>query len=171
MRAAPTTDPVQAAFIVLNRQARTALPYTCAKIVATLPIAMCKHSASDAAYAYESEMAVTEEMLAIAVETVPHFCCLVPKNARSHHRRRSGCGRQRDKMRDFRARPRAAGIRVSLFIDADEAQINAAAGSRRAVYRNPYRLLRQRRNRCGTGKRAGTYCQRRDPGGPSGAVK
>ncbi len=30
-------DPVQAA----NRKARTALPYTCAKIVATLPIAMC----------------------------------------------------------------------------------------------------------------------------------
>ncbi len=27
------------------------------------------------------EMAVTEEMLAIAVETEPHFCCLVPKNA------------------------------------------------------------------------------------------
>ncbi len=29
------------------------------------------------------EMAVTEEMLAIACETQPHFCCLVPeKNAR-----------------------------------------------------------------------------------------
>lgn len=28
------------------------------------------------------EMAVTEEMLAIAVETRPHFCCLVPENAR-----------------------------------------------------------------------------------------
>ncbi len=27
--------------LLLNRQARTALPYTCAKIVATLPIAMC----------------------------------------------------------------------------------------------------------------------------------
>lgn len=27
------------------------------------------------------EMAVTEEMLAIAVETEPHFCCLVPENA------------------------------------------------------------------------------------------
>ena len=25
------------------------------------------------------EMAVTEEMLAIAVETKPHFCCLVPE--------------------------------------------------------------------------------------------
>lgn len=33
-------DPVQAA-LLLNRQARTALPYICAKIVATLPIAMC----------------------------------------------------------------------------------------------------------------------------------
>ncbi len=41
----------------------------------------------------------------------------------------------------------AAGrIRASLFIDADEAQINAAAEVG-AVYRNPYRPLRQRRNR------------------------
>ncbi|XNM78889.1 pyridoxine 5'-phosphate synthase [Escherichia coli] len=28
------------------------------------------------------EMAVTEEMLAIAVETKPHFCCLVRKSVR-----------------------------------------------------------------------------------------
>ena len=28
------------------------------------------------------EMAVTEEMLAIAVETEPHFCCLVPEKRR-----------------------------------------------------------------------------------------
>ncbi len=34
---------------------------------------------------------------------------------------------QRDKMRDACARLAAAGIQVSLFIDADEAQINAAA--------------------------------------------
>lgn len=27
------------------------------------------------------EMAVTEEMLAIAVETKPHFCCPVPESA------------------------------------------------------------------------------------------
>lgn len=34
---------------------------------------------------------------------------------------------QRDKMRDACARTAAAGIQVSLFIDADETQINAAA--------------------------------------------
>ncbi|SUG92291.1 pyridoxal phosphate biosynthetic protein [Salmonella enterica subsp. enterica] len=34
---------------------------------------------------------------------------------------------QRDKMRDACARLAAAGIQVSLFIDADERQINAAA--------------------------------------------
>lgn len=46
------------------------------------------------------EMAVTEEMLAIACETQPHFCCPVPENARSHDRRRSDVAGQLDKMRD-----------------------------------------------------------------------
>ncbi|EAX9069023.1 pyridoxine 5'-phosphate synthase [Salmonella enterica] len=74
------------------------------------------------------EMAVTEEMLAIAVETRPHFCCLVPEK-RQEVTTEGGLdvAGQRDKMRDACARLAAAGIQVSLFIDADEAQINAAA--------------------------------------------
>lgn len=74
------------------------------------------------------EMAVTEEMLAIAVETRPHFCCLVPEK-RQEVTTEGGLdvAGQRDKMRDACARLAAAGIQVSLFIDADETQINAAA--------------------------------------------
>ena len=39
------------------------------------------------------EMAVTEEMLTIACDTKPHFCCGAGKTTGSDHRRRSGCGR------------------------------------------------------------------------------
>lgn len=115
------------------------------------------------------EMAVTEEMLAIAVETRPHFCCLVPEK-RQEVTTEGGLdvAGQRDKMRDACARLAAAGIQVSLFIDADETQINAAAEVG-APFIEIHKLLRQRRNRCGTGKRAGAYCQRRDPGGSPGA--
>ena len=74
------------------------------------------------------EMAVTEEMLAIAVETKPHFCCLVPEK-RQEVTTEGGLdvAGQRDKMRDACKRLADAGILVSLFIDADDAQIKAAA--------------------------------------------
>ena len=74
------------------------------------------------------EMAVTEEMLAIAVETKPHFCCLVPEK-RQEVTTEGGLdvAGQRDKMRDACKRLADAGIQVSLFIDADEEQIKAAA--------------------------------------------
>lgn len=47
------------------------------------------------------EMAVTEEMLAIAVETKPHFCCLVPEK-RQEVTTEGGLdvAGQREKMRD-----------------------------------------------------------------------
>ena len=47
------------------------------------------------------EMAVTEEILAIAVETKPHFCCLVPEK-RQEVTTEGGLdvAGQRDKMRD-----------------------------------------------------------------------
>lgn len=73
------------------------------------------------------EMAVTEEMLAIAVETKPHFCCLVPEK-RQEVTTEGGTdvAGQREKCAmpaNIWRRP----IRVSLFIDADEEQIKAAA--------------------------------------------
>ncbi|EPF15314.1 Pyridoxine 5'-phosphate synthase [Cedecea davisae] len=73
------------------------------------------------------EMAVTEEMLAIACETKPHFCCLVPEK-RQEVTTEGGLdvAGQLDKMRDACKRLADAGILVSLFIDADHAQIDAA---------------------------------------------
>jgi len=73
------------------------------------------------------EMAVTDEMLAIACETKPHFCCLVPEK-RQEVTTEGGLdvAGQLDKMRDACERLAQAGILVSLFIDADHAQIDAA---------------------------------------------
>lgn len=73
------------------------------------------------------EMAVTEEMLAIACEVKPHFCCLVPEK-RQEVTTEGGLdvAGQLDKMRDACARLADAGIQVSLFIDADYQQIDAA---------------------------------------------
>ena len=73
------------------------------------------------------EMAVTEEMLGIALETRPADVCLVPEK-REELTTEGGLdvAGQRAKMRDACARLADAGIRVSLFIDADFAQLDAA---------------------------------------------
>lgn len=73
------------------------------------------------------EMAVTEEMLAIACELRPHFCCLVPEN-RQEVTTEGGLdvAGQLARMTSAVARLQEAGILVSLFIDADRAQIDAA---------------------------------------------
>ncbi|MGL4929055.1 MAG: pyridoxine 5'-phosphate synthase, partial [Plesiomonas sp.] len=73
------------------------------------------------------EMAVTEEMLAIACEVQPHFCCLVPEK-REEVTTEGGLdvAGQLSKMTDAVARLTAAQIKVSLFIDPDMAQIDAA---------------------------------------------
>ncbi len=75
------------------------------------------------------EMAVTEEMLTIACDTKPHFCCLgAGKTTGSDHRRRSGCGRAaRQNARCLQTPRRMPVSLVSLFIDADFTQIKAAA--------------------------------------------
>ncbi len=75
------------------------------------------------------EMAVTEEMLTIACETKPHFCCLgAGETSGSHYRRRTGRGRAaRQDARCLSTPRRMPASPVSLFIDADEAQIKAAA--------------------------------------------
>ena len=74
------------------------------------------------------ELAVTDEMLDIACEFAPSDCCLVPERreeltteggldvAGQVDRVRAACGRLAD-----------AGVRVSLFIDPDERQLEAAA--------------------------------------------
>ena len=74
------------------------------------------------------EMAVTDEMLAIALRHKPRAACLVPERREEvtteggldvvgHHNRVAPCV----------AALKAAGVRVSLFIEADPAQIQAAA--------------------------------------------
>lgn len=73
------------------------------------------------------EMAVTDEMLAIACELRPQFCCLVPeKRAEVTTEGGLDVAGQRDKMTLAVRRLADAGILVSLFIDADLRQIDAA---------------------------------------------
>ena len=73
------------------------------------------------------EMAVTDEMLAIAAEIGPQDCCLVPEK-RQELTTEGGLdvASQQDKIGDACARLAEAGIRVSLFIDPDLAQLDAA---------------------------------------------
>jgi pyridoxine 5-phosphate synthase len=78
------------------------------------------------------EMAVTEEMLAIAQRLKPADCCLVPEK-RTEVTTEGGLDvlGQQPLVRDAVTQLRAAGIRVSLFIDPEAAQIEAsrAAGA------------------------------------------
>lgn len=73
------------------------------------------------------EMAVTEEMLAIAVATRPQDVCLVPEK-REELTTEGGLdvAGQLPRLKAACARLADAGIRVSLFIDADFAQLDAA---------------------------------------------
>jgi pyridoxine 5-phosphate synthase len=72
------------------------------------------------------EMAVTEEMLGIAARIRPQDVCLVPEK-REELTTEGGLdvAGQKDKIRDACARLKDAGIRVSLFIDADPKQLEA----------------------------------------------
>jgi pyridoxine 5-phosphate synthase len=76
------------------------------------------------------EMAVTDEMLGIAAQTGPADCCFVPES-REELTTEGGLDvvSQQDKIRDACAKLSSLGIRVSLFIDADPAQLDAAANA------------------------------------------
>lgn len=73
------------------------------------------------------ELAVTDEMLGIACEFAPSDCCLVPER-REELTTEGGldAAGQLQRVRDACARLQAAGIRVSLFIDPEERQLEAA---------------------------------------------
>jgi len=74
------------------------------------------------------EMAATSEMVEIACRVRPHAACIVPE--RRQERTTEGgldAAGQRDALRGAVARLTDAGIRVSLFIAAEPAQIEAAA--------------------------------------------
>lgn len=76
------------------------------------------------------EMAVTDEMLAIAEEIKPRYCCLVPEK-REELTTEGGLDvtGQLNTVTAAVERLAAAGITVSLFIDANEQQIDAAKAS------------------------------------------
>ncbi|WP_067709516.1 pyridoxine 5'-phosphate synthase [Erwinia sp. ErVv1] len=73
------------------------------------------------------EMAVTDEMIDIACEIKPHFCCLVPEK-REEVTTEGGLdvAGQLEKITVAVSRLKEAGILVSLFIDPDHQQIDAA---------------------------------------------
>ncbi|MCU8011482.1 pyridoxine 5'-phosphate synthase [Shewanella sp. SM74] len=76
------------------------------------------------------ECAVTEEMLNIACEIKPTYVCLVPEK-RQEVTTEGGLdvAGQLDKITAAVTRLAAEGIQVSLFIDADKIQIDAAVAS------------------------------------------
>src|SRR5215208_7602892 len=80
------------------------------------------------------EMAATPELVAIAVKTQPHAACLVPER-RGEVTTEGGLDAlgQYNLLAPAVAKLAEAGIRVSLFIDADAGQIEAAARLRAPV--------------------------------------
>lgn len=77
------------------------------------------------------EMAVTDEMLAIACDVKPVFVCLVPEK-REELTTEGGLdvAGQLDKIAEAVNTLSKAGIQTSLFIDADKEQIDAAVASK-----------------------------------------
>lgn len=73
------------------------------------------------------EMAATEEMLGIALRHRPHAACIVPE--RREERTTEGgldVAGQKDHLAPFVRRLSEAGVRVSLFIEPEAAQLDAA---------------------------------------------
>ena len=80
------------------------------------------------------EMAATEEMLEIALRHRPHAACIVPEK-REERTTEGGldAAGQHDHLAPLVARLSDAGIRVSLFIEPDARQIDAAIRLRAPV--------------------------------------
>jgi pyridoxine 5-phosphate synthase len=73
------------------------------------------------------EMAATDEMLAIALKARPHAACIVPEK-REERTTEGGidCIGQHNRLKPIVAALVDAGIRVSMFIEPDRKQIDAA---------------------------------------------
>jgi len=73
------------------------------------------------------EMAATPEMVGIAIKHRPHAACIVPEK-REERTTEGGldAAGQHNHLKPMVARLRDAGIRVSLFIEADPRQLDAA---------------------------------------------
>src|SRR6201996_3480667 len=80
------------------------------------------------------EMAATEDMLRIALATKPHAVCLVPERREELTTEGGlGVGGEHNALAPYISRLSEAGVRVSLFIAADPAQIEMAARLRAPV--------------------------------------
>jgi pyridoxine 5-phosphate synthase len=86
---------------------------------------------ADVAAPLNLEMAATDEMLGIALKTRPHAACLVPER-RAERTTEGGldAAGQVTRLQPLVGELVKAGIRVSLFIAAEPAQIDAAAAVR-----------------------------------------
>src|SRR3569833_13083 len=80
------------------------------------------------------EMAATNEMLAIAVKARPHAACIVPEK-REERTTEGGidAAGQRNRLAPIVRMLGGANIRVSLFVEANEKQLNAAKSLGAAV--------------------------------------
>ena len=80
------------------------------------------------------EMAATDEMLEIALRHKPHAVCLVPEK-REERTTEGGidAAGQHNQLAPFVSELSKAGIRVSMFIDADPRQIEASRSLRAPV--------------------------------------
>jgi pyridoxine 5-phosphate synthase len=126
-RGGPHPDPVQAAKIAIEAGADgiTAHLREDRRHIRDEDIARLK---AEIVKPLNLEMAATGEMVAIAIKTRPHAACLVPE--RREERTTEGgldVAGQREQLTPAVAQLGGAGIRVSLFIAADPAQIAAAA--------------------------------------------
>src|SRR5262249_21627475 len=73
------------------------------------------------------EMAATDEMLGIALRHRPHACCIVPEK-REERTTEGGidCITGFNRLKPIVGRLAEAGIRVSMFIEPDRKQLDAA---------------------------------------------
>lgn len=119
-------DPVRAAHIAINAGAHgiTAHLREDRRHISDNDIARLK---AELTRPLNFEMAATEEMLAIALRHQPHACCLVPE--RREERTTEGgldVAGQKGSLIDTIDKLKEAGSRVSLFVEADIAQLDAA---------------------------------------------
>jgi pyridoxine 5-phosphate synthase len=119
-------DPVRAAHIAINAGADgiTAHLREDRRHISDRDIARLK---SELTRPLNFEMAATDEMLAIALTHVPHACCLVPER-REERTTEGGLDviAGGDRLGAIVSELKAAGSRVSLFIEADPRQLDAA---------------------------------------------
>eukprot|EP01108_Squamamoeba_japonica_P006502 TRINITY_DN5305_c0_g1_i1.p1 TRINITY_DN5305_c0_g1~~TRINITY_DN5305_c0_g1_i1.p1 ORF type:complete len:228 (+),score=22.97 TRINITY_DN5305_c0_g1_i1:216-899(+) len=112
---------------LLSVQARTVSQFTYVKTVAIFWTVMYVFCVKPFKTRMNLEMAVTDEMVEIALQTKPEFVCLVPEK-REELTTEGGLDvvGQLEKIKAATKKLTDAGIKVSLFIDADRQQIEAA---------------------------------------------